>query len=188
MFDATMAFMSSAVVPYLVTGQALERTGNTGYSGQPTSAVFTARDGHYLSLGVVQQSQFELLARVLEQRQWLEDGRFADPDARRTNASAMQEELSAVLRTRDAEDWEALLSEAGIPCGMVRDIHEAMSLPELDARSLTVPMCIAGLPEREQVSVLDLGVRGSSDVDADLPPPPRLGEHTEEIRAWLDQS
>ena len=188
MFDATMAFMSSAVVPYLVTGQALERTGNTGYSGQPTSAVFTARDGHYLSLGVVQQSQFELLARVLEQRQWLEDARFADPDARRTNASAMQEALSAVLRTRDAEDWEALLSEAGIPCGMVRDIHEAMSLPELDARSLTVPMRIAGLPEREQVSVLDLGVRGSSDVDADLPPPPRLGEHTEEIRAWLDQS
>ena len=42
MLDASLAFMASAVVPYLVTGKALERTGNTGYSGQPTSALFTA--------------------------------------------------------------------------------------------------------------------------------------------------
>ena len=59
MFDAAIAFMTSAVVPYLVTGKTLERTGNIGYSGQPTSAVFEASDGRQLSLGVVQQSQFE---------------------------------------------------------------------------------------------------------------------------------
>jgi CoA:oxalate CoA-transferase len=99
----------------------------------------------------------------------------------------MQEELSAVLRTRDAEDWEAQLSEAGIPCGMVRDIHEAMSLPALDARSLTVPVRIPGLPDNEQVAILDLGILGSHDDRGELEPPPRLGQHTEEIRAWLDQ-
>jgi crotonobetainyl-CoA:carnitine CoA-transferase CaiB-like acyl-CoA transferase len=188
MFDATMAFMNSAVVPYLVTGSALEATGNTGYSGQPTSAVFVARDGRYLSLGVVQQNQFVLLAQLLEQVRWLDDERFADPDARRANAEAMQAELSAILLTRDAADWEARLSEAGIPCGVVRDIKEAMTLPELDARSLTEPMRIAGLPDAEQVSVMGSGVCGSSDADTDLPPPPRLGEHTAEILNWLRQS
>ena len=40
MFDAAIAFMTSAVVPYLVTGRGLARTGNVGYSGQPTSGVF----------------------------------------------------------------------------------------------------------------------------------------------------
>ena len=59
MFDASIAFMTSAVVPYLVTGQQPERTGNVGYSGQPTSALFTASVGRCISLGVVQQSQFE---------------------------------------------------------------------------------------------------------------------------------
>ncbi len=188
MFDATIAFMTTAVVPWLVTGQALERTGNTGYSGQPTSAVFVARDGHYLSLGVVQQTQFELLAQLLDRPQWLKDERFADPDARRGNAKLMQDELSAVLRTRDAADWEAQLSAAGIPCGMVRDVSEAMSLPSLDARSLRLPMHIAGLPDSEQVSILDLGIVGSRDDGADLEPPPRLGEHTDEVLAWLDRS
>lgn len=186
MFDATLAFMTSAVVPYLVTGRALERTGNTGYSGQPTSAVYAARDGRYLSLGVVQQSQFELLAKLLDRLQWLEDPRFAGPDARRENAAAMQSDLSAVFLTRDAEDWEAVLSAAGIPCGVVREVSEAMSLSGLDERSLRLPMRIGGLPGSEAVAVLDLGVVGSRDTGGELDPPPRLGEHTEEILAWLN--
>ena len=186
MFDATLAFMTSAVVPYLVTGRALERTGNTGYSGQPTSAVYPARDGRYLSLGVVQQAQFEMLAKLLDRSQWLEDPRFADPDARRENAAAMQGALSEIFQTRDAEDWEADLSMAGIPCGLVREVSEAMSLPGLDQRSLRLPMSIGGLPGSDAVSILDLGVVGSRDERGELDPPPRLGEHTEEILAWLN--
>ena len=147
MFDATIAFMASAVVPYLVTGRALERTGNTGYSGQPTSAVFSARDGRYLSLGVVQQRQFELLARVLGSERWLDDARFADPEARRANAAAMQSELGQIFRTHDAAHWEAELSRAGIPCGMVRDIGEAVSMPGLGDRALRLALEVPGLPD-----------------------------------------
>jgi crotonobetainyl-CoA:carnitine CoA-transferase CaiB-like acyl-CoA transferase len=187
MFDATVAFMASAVVPWLVTGRALERTGNTGYSGQPTSALFEARDGHRISLGVVQQHQFELLARLLERTQWLADPRFADPESRRANAAAMQAELAAVLRTRDGEAWENMLSAAGIPCGMVRNIGEAMSLPELAQRDLTRPLAIPGLPEREQVAVLGPGFKSMAEPAATLPPPPRLDEHGAQIRDWLSR-
>ncbi len=185
MFDATIAFMASAVVPWLVSGRALERTGNTGYSGQPTSALFEARDGHRVSLGVVQQHQFELLARLLEQPQWLQDPRFADPETRRANATAMQTELSAVLRTRDGADWEHLLSSAGIPCGMVRDIGEAMSLPQLEQRGLRLPVHIPGLPQREDVAVLGPGFVSGTGAAVPPEPPPRLGEHSAQIRAWL---
>jgi crotonobetainyl-CoA:carnitine CoA-transferase CaiB-like acyl-CoA transferase len=187
MFDATMAFMASAVVPYLVTGRALERTGNTGYSGQPTSALFVARDGRHISLGVVQQSQFEHLARLLGKPEWLDDSRFADAESRRANAAAMQEALSAVLRTRDAVEWEALLSDAGVPCGMVRDIGEAMSLPALEERSLTLPLRVPGLPQREQVAVLGSGFLSAQSGSGELDPPPRHGEHTQAILDWLDR-
>jgi CoA:oxalate CoA-transferase len=185
MFDATMSFMTSAVVPYLVTGRALERTGNTGYSGQPTSALFRARDGHSISLGVVQQHQFELLARLLHQPQWLTDPRFADPDCRRQHAVEMREALSAVLLTRDGAEWEQMLSAAGIPCGMVRDIGEAMSLPELSERSLQLPLRIPGLPDREQVAILGPGFQSSAGVAKSIDAPPRLGEHTQQILDWL---
>ena len=188
MFDATMTFMASAVVPYLVTGRALERTGNTGYSGQPTSALFLGRDGRYLSLGVVQQHQFELLAKLLAQPQWLTDGRFANPESRRANAAAMQEALSAVLAARDAEEWERLLSAAGIPCGVVREIGEAMSLPALDERSLRIPLRIPGLPHCEDVAVLGAGFMSAHGNPEALERPPHLGEHTAEILRWLEAS
>ena len=185
MFDATIAFMASAVVPFLVTGQALARTGNTGYSGQPTSALFKAKDGHSISLGVVQQHQFELLARLLEQPHWLTDPLFRDPDTRRQNAVAVQGALSEVLATRDAAEWEQLLSAAGIPCGMVRDISQAMSLPALDERALRIALNVPGLPGREDVAVLGPGFVSSQAGRTELAAPPTLGQHSEEIRAWL---
>ena len=185
MFDATIAFMASAVVPFLVTGQALARTGNTGYSGQPTSALFKAKDGHSISLGVVQQHQFELLARLLEQPHWLTDPLFRDPDTRRQNSAAVQNALSGVLATRDAAEWEQLLSAAGIPCGMVRDISQAMSLPALDERALRIALKVPGLPGREDVAVLGPGFVSSQAGRTELAAPPTLGQHSEEIRDWL---
>jgi crotonobetainyl-CoA:carnitine CoA-transferase CaiB-like acyl-CoA transferase len=186
MFDATLAFMASAVVPYLVTGRTLERTGNTGYSGQPTSGVFRARDGRYLSLGVVQQRQFELLVQLLERPQWLRDPRFASPDSRRVNAAALCAELDEVFAERDAAAWEATLSEAGIPCGMVREIGEAVSLPGLEQRNLRLPLTVHGLPSGERVDVVGTGIHAAGTATEDLEPPPRLGEHTAEVLAWLD--
>ena len=186
MFDATLAFMTSAVVPYLVTGKTLERTGNTGYSGQPTSGVFRARDGRYLSLGVVQQRQFELLVRLLGRQRWLDDPRFADPDSRRTNAAALCAELDELFAERDAAAWEAMLSEAGIPCGMVREVGEAVSLPGLEQRHLRLPLTVPGLPGNERVDVLGTGIHAAGAAADDLEPPPRLGEHTAEVLAWLE--
>lgn len=186
MFDATVAFMASAVVPYLVTGRALERTGNTGYSGQPTAALFLARDGRNVSLGVVQQHQFELLAPLLDRSPWLADPRFATPEARRVNAAAMQQELAAVFATRGAAEWESLLSAAGVPCGMVRDIGDAVSLPGLETRELRLPLRIPGLPHTEDVAVLGPGFVSTAGAAAELGPPPRHGEHTAEILDWLN--
>jgi len=185
MLDATLAFMTSAVVPYLVTGKALSRTGNVGYSGQPTSAVFTARDGRRISLGVVQQHQFVVLAKLLGREDWLTDARYCDPDKRREHAAAMLNEVGSELAKRDAADWEQQMSAAGIPCGMVREVGEAVSLPHLAARNTVLPITIPGLPQREEVHVVNAGFSMSHDGPGVSDPPPRLGEHNDKILHWL---
>jgi crotonobetainyl-CoA:carnitine CoA-transferase CaiB-like acyl-CoA transferase len=189
MLDASLAFMASAVVPFLVTGKTLERAGNTGYSGQPTSAVFTAGDGRQISLGVVQQHQFVALARLLGREDWITDPRFADPDRRRANTRAMQAELGAALHGRGAQEWEMAMSRAGIPCGMVREVGEAAALAHLAERGVRLPLTIPGLPDgREHVEIVNAGFRMSQDGPGVDVPPPSLGEHTAEILAWLDQA
>jgi CoA:oxalate CoA-transferase len=185
MFDASIAFMTSAVVPYLVTGLPPQRTGNVGYSGQPTAAIFATKDGRQISLGVVQQAQFATLAKLLEREHWLADARFATMESRRKHPGAMRDELEAVFIQQDAQVWEARLSAAGIPCGMVRNVAEAVSLPNLEERHLKLPVHVSGLPNSPDVHIVNAGFLYGSEQPAAPSPPPRHGEHSEEVLAAL---
>lgn len=179
MLGASLAFMTSTLTPYLVTGEPMKRMGNTGYSGLPTASLFTAKDGRQVSLGVVQPNQFAALAKHMGREDWLGDERFAAPDARRANFDAMTAELAAEFLKRDAADWEAEMSAAGIPCGVVRRVDEAAALAGPGA---LLPLAIPGVGE---VSVPNAGFRmaeGGPGTDA---PPPRLDADRAEILAWL---
>ncbi|HSG34036.1 MAG TPA: CoA transferase [Sphingomonadaceae bacterium] len=185
MLDASLAFMTSAVTPYLVTGNSLKRLGNTGYSGLPTTDLFETRDGRHISLGVVQENQFAALARHLDRSDWLSDARFATPDARRENFEAMASDLRAIFATRDAAEWEAELSAAGIPCGMIRRVDEAARLGGRDA---LLHLSIPGIPVTCDVAVPGIGFRMEPGAPGTDQPPPRIDEHREEILDWLDSS
>lgn len=183
MFDASLAFMTSALTPFLVTGKPMSRMGNTGYSGLPTASLFTTRDGRQISLGVVQPPQFAALARELGHEEWLADEAFATPDARRANFDAMHAALSAVFATGDAADWEQRLSNAGIPCGMVRRVDEAGALA---GEGALVDLEIPGLPQ-ESVQIPGPGYRVAGQAGPVLAAPPRLDADRAEILAWLAQ-
>jgi CoA:oxalate CoA-transferase len=185
MFDASISFMTSAVVPYLVTGQPPERTGNVGYSGQPTSGLFATADGRRVSLGVVQQPQFEALAKELDCLHWLSDPRFLTPDLRRRHSDAVHAEVAKVFMQAPAAEWETRLSAAGIPCGMVRDVGEAVSLPALDERGLKIDLNIPTLPDRTDVSIVNAGFLMNEDGPSVSQPPPLHGEHSDEVLSSL---
>jgi crotonobetainyl-CoA:carnitine CoA-transferase CaiB-like acyl-CoA transferase len=182
MFDATLAFMTSAITPYLVTGQAMKRMGNTGYSGLPTASLFTCRDGRQISLGIVQDNQFASFARLVGREDWLEDDRFATPAARRAHFDTVHTALAGTFATRDAAEWEAVLSASGIPCGMIRTVNEAVELAS-DAGLLHV--AIPGIPQIGTLAIPNAGFRMQPGSPGTGEPPPRLDEHRHEILEWL---
>ena len=184
MLEASMAFMTSALTPFLVTGSALKRLGNTGYSELPTAALFACADGCHVSLGVVQVNQFAALAAALGREDWLEDPQFATPDDRRENFDEMHRQLQAIFVRRSAAEWEADLSEAGIPCGKIRRVSEAAELCRSDA---LLPLQVPGLPGNGAVAVPNVGFRMVPGAPGTDQPPPRLDADREEILAWLAQ-
>lgn len=187
MFDATLSFMTSAVTPYLITGKTLERTGNVGYSGQPTSAMFTCLDGKQISMGVVQQNQFETLAKFLGHPEWVGNPKYLNSDLRVKNSDELTKEISDILNTRNSGDWEKEMSAIGIPCGVVRSVADATILDELDDRNIFIPVNLDCIPnDVEQPKVLGSGFVLKSQSDNSLAPPPKLGQHSDEIRHWLN--
>ncbi len=185
MMDASLVLLTAAATPYLIKGEVPERTGNTGYSAQPTAGLFRCADGELISLGVVQQTQYAALCRTLERPDLATDPRFVDVRSRRAHFQALTALLAMIFATRAASDWEARLSMVGVPCGMVRDVGAACELAQLDARGLKQKIRIPGLPEREDVHVLNAGFLFAHDGPGMNEPPPALGAHTEQILSAL---
>jgi len=48
-----------------------------------------------------------------------------------------------------------------------------------------LPLKVSGLPSRERVHVLGAGFLSERGIDTDPGPPPRPGQHREEILRWL---
>jgi CoA:oxalate CoA-transferase len=182
MLDASLAFMTSALTPFLLTGQELPRMGNTGYSGLPTSALFTARDGRQISMGVVQPKQFAALARYLGREDWLSDQRYATLEAQRNNFAALHDELAAELGKKDAAQLETEMSERGIPCGMVRKSGEAA---DLMGEAGLMNLALGAVPTGGRAVIPGAGFAMKPDGPATEKPPPRLDQDRDEIIAWL---
>jgi len=181
MLDAALVMLTGVAAPYLIKGEVPERTGNTGLSAQPTASLFSCSDGRLVSLGVVQQNQYEALCRVLGRPDLASDPRFADVASRRANFDVLVVELQAVFATRPSETWEAELSAVGAPCGVVRDVAAACELAQLELRDMKQKVRIPGLPGGGDVAVLNAGFRFAHDGPGVDEPPPRLGQHTDEI-------
>lgn len=183
MLDASMVMMASVINPMLISDTEPQRTGNRGFSLAPTADTFQTADLP-ITIGAVQQNQYERLCKALDRPDLMTDPGFADPEARMRNDAALQAELGKTFRTRSAAEWETLLSGAGVPAGVVRGMRDALSLPQLDGRDLTLDVPVPN-PAVGRARVLNAGFRFAHDGPGLNAAPPRLGEHTAEILGEL---
>ncbi len=71
---------------------------------------------------------------------------LADDEALRTNAGRLAQRdrivsrLSAHMRRADSIEWIRRLDAAGVPCGLVREVHEALEPVTASARTGMPPL------------------------------------------------
>jgi crotonobetainyl-CoA:carnitine CoA-transferase CaiB-like acyl-CoA transferase len=93
-----------------------------------------------------------------------------------------RDELIALLKQiflrKTASEWLSMLENAGIPCGPINTLDKVFSMPQVARREMLIHMEHAGIGNLRFVgSPLKLN---KTPVGYRLPPP-RLGEHTEDI-------
>lgn len=133
MLDASLNFMAQQVAEYTVGGFRHGLAGNQAVSRKPTGNMFKTKRGGLL-LAVVTERQYTDLMRGLGRADALDDPRFADWPSRAAHAAELREVIESALADKDAREWEAILTEAGVPCSAVWRIGEVVEHPQLKHR------------------------------------------------------
>ena len=135
--------------------------------------------GGAIAVACGNDGQFSRLADALGRPGLADDPRFARNPDRVAHRDALVEALEAALREDDADAPRAgRIGDAGVPVGVVGDIGSAIALAEslgLDPTGDVGPGHLEAGPT-PYYSTAPFDPAGA---------PPALGQHNDEIRAWL---
>jgi formyl-CoA transferase/CoA:oxalate CoA-transferase len=176
MLDATAAILTYQASSYLATGVSPVRMGNRHASIVPYET-FAARDGD-LVLAVGNDVLWRGFCRAIGLDALGDDPRFATNRQRVLGYDLVIPPIAERLRTRPRAEWIRVLTEAGVPCGAVRNMGEVMADPQLAAREMIEEVEHATLGT---LRVLGIPVKLSETPGAIRRAPPTLGEHTDAI-------
>lgn len=137
MFDTIFSLLENALVNYTIGGFVPERNGNVDPSIAPFD-VFECKDG-FVALGVGNDRLFQTFCRAIGHEELIEDERYLSNDLRCNNYIP---ELQGLIREWCLEhtkgEVEEIMDVAGIPCGPVLDVKEAIEHPHIQAREMMV--------------------------------------------------
>ena len=183
MLDGVISLLSYHASIYLTTGAESKRVGNRHATIAPYDT-FAASDGE-LFLAVGNDDQFQRFCRTTGLTHLLGDDRFATNPARVRNEGALKQLLEPVMRARTRADWIRDLAAAGVPCGAVKSVPEALTDPQVSARQMieAVEHSVLG-----PIKVLGTPIKLSDTSASVRTAPPTLGQHTDTVLAELGLS
>jgi crotonobetainyl-CoA:carnitine CoA-transferase CaiB-like acyl-CoA transferase len=172
-----LAAMANHSSTYIAGGEVPFRMGNSHPSLFPYEPL-PAKDGDIIIVAA-NNTQFASLCRVLGLGQLIEDERFLDSASRNLNRKALREYLVEALSKRSIQEWFTLLTDAGVACGPINTIKQGVEL----ATSLGLdPVIQVG---DQQIPMIRNAIGLSKTPASYRLSPPSLGQHSQEIREWL---
>ena len=98
------------------------------------------------------------------------------------NRTALKAEIEGAFAAYDVDALTVVMEKAGVPCGRVRTVAEAVQDPQVDARQMLLPLNDKDLGD---FRVLGNPIKLSNHPQGAIRRPPKKGEHTAEILAEL---
>ena len=152
LFDCQLALLENAIMRYTTTGEVPGPMGARHPSITPFEA-FETRDGNII-IAAGNDGLFVKLAQALGRADLAENPLFETNALRNQHQEALRAELEGVLCAEGTNHWIALLETAGVPCGPVNNIAQALAHPQTAARNMLIsvddpvtgPLELAGNP------------------------------------------
>jgi len=152
LFDCQLALLENAVMRYTTTGEIPGPMGARHPSITPFEA-FATKDGHII-IAAGNDGLYVKLVQALGRSDLADNPLFTTNPLRNQHQAALKVEIEAVLQDGTTDHWIALLEKAGIPCGPVNNVAQALAHPQTEARNMLVevddpvtgPLKLAGNP------------------------------------------
>ena len=178
LLDSGLLALLNLGAGFLNTGELPQRAGNAHASIVPYQTFATA-DGE-LALAVGNDALFARCCEALGTPELADHADYSTNSARVEHREALVAEMTTIFAAQTAAEWAKRLTAAGVPAGPVNKIDQAYELAE--------QLGLEPVVELDGVRSARSPMRFSRSPVEPTRRPPRLGEHSDQLRAWLSES
>jgi formyl-CoA transferase/CoA:oxalate CoA-transferase len=134
MFDSMISAMSSNYMAYLGSGRVPAPMG----SAFPTVVPYRVFHGsdRVFAVAVGSEKLWEAFCRAIRHPELRADPDYSSNALRIQNRRALEERLEGIFRACPADEWVRRLTEAGVPCSLVRTFDEVVRHPQAIFRQM----------------------------------------------------
>jgi CoA:oxalate CoA-transferase len=136
MFDCQLALLENAVMRYTVTGEVPGPLGARHPSITPFEAFRTADGAMIIAAG--NDGLWLKLCDALGRPDLASDPSYRTNDLRNQNEPKLKAEIEKELAKHPTRAWIERIGKAGIPCGPINNVAQALEHPQVAARNMLV--------------------------------------------------
>jgi len=176
-YEAVLNMMESLITEFDKTGYIRERTGAILPHVAPSN-VYPTSDGSMVLIAGNQDTVFGRLAQAMGQPELAKDPEYATHAARGRNQKQLDELVGKWTRTQTRTGLLELMSESGVPAGLIYRAPEMLADPHFQAREaiVTVPH-----PDFGELKMQNVAPKLSETPGSIRTPSPELGQHNDEV-------
>lgn len=169
MLDCVVALMHNSVGPFLETGEV--PTMNPLHA-TPHYGIFETSDGEYLVIGIAHEDPFwNNLCDALG----MDDAKGMNLAQRIMDKEKLVSRMQEIIRSRTIAEWTEIMQGKDTPWCPLPGIAEALEDPQVKHRNMVVEI------GKDRMRVIGSPYKLSLTPPRLESPPPRLGEHTEDL-------
>jgi len=176
LLDSQIAMLANQSANWLNAEVCPGRMGNSHPSVVPYT-VYQAKDG-FIIIACGNDKQFIRLTAALGVPALADDVDFASNEARIKNRDRLDAMLGDIIATLDRAEVINKLETAGVSCGPINDIAEVFADPHVKARGARIDQM---RDDGSQISTTAYAARLGVTPAQYRTPPPRLGEHNDQV-------
>jgi CoA:oxalate CoA-transferase len=136
MFDCQLALLEGVVVRYTAEGVIPGPVGSRHATITPFQA-FKTKDGNII-IAAGNDSLFVRLCNALGKPAMALDPDYLTNGSRQKNQKKLETEIEAILADKTTTEWIKIIGDAGVPCGPINNIAQALQHPQVEARNMLV--------------------------------------------------